>query len=78
MMGMFTPYEYTWVTPGKGLMQIGAFIAVFLGVCYAVKVTYPDRPSYPREYEGGLEKELGGPGALRVSRVSPPLTSRFA
>lgn len=73
MLGMFTPYEYTWVSPAKGLLQIGAFVATFLGMCWVVKATYPDRPAYPREFEGGLEKELGGAGALRVSpRVSLP------
>ena len=69
-LGMFTPYEYTWTTPGKGLAQIGAFIATFLSVCYIVKLTYPDRVTVPREFEDGLEKELGGPGAVRVSFFS--------
>jgi len=70
MMGMFTPYEYTWVSPGKGLMQIGIFVSVFVSVCYAVSKVYPDRVSYPREFEGGLEKELGGAGAIRVRRAT--------
>lgn len=64
---MFTPHVYTWVSPKKGLVQIAAFIATFLSVCYAVKLTYPDKVSYPREFEGGLERELGGSGAVRVS-----------
>lgn len=64
---MFSTYEYTWTTTGKGLFQIGVFISVFLSVCYAVKLTYPDRVAYPREFEGGLERELGGKGAVRVS-----------
>lgn len=66
-LGMFTPFEYTWTTPGKGLLQIGAFVAVFLSVCYTVKLTYPDRVAVPREFEDGLLKELGGAGAVRVS-----------
>ena len=66
---MFSPYEYTWITPGKGLFQIGLFIASFLGLCYVVKLTYPDRVSYPREFEGGLERELGGAGAVRASKA---------
>lgn len=70
ILGMFSTYEYTWVGTGKGLFQIGCFVAVFLSVCYAAKLTYPDRPSYPREYEGGLERELGGAGGIRASRVS--------
>ena len=32
-------------------------------------MTYPDKQSAPREFEGGLERELGGPGALRVSHL---------
>lgn len=74
-MGMFTPYEYTWVPPAKGLLQIGSFVAVFVGLCYTVKAFYPDKKSYPREFVGGLERELGGPGAVRVSL---PLSSRTA
>lgn len=66
-LGMFTPYEYTWTTTGKGLAQIGMFIAAFLTVVYTVKQTYPDRVTVPRTFEDGLERELGGPGALRVS-----------
>ncbi|KAK1830413.1 hypothetical protein QBC39DRAFT_391896 [Podospora conica] len=66
ILGMFSPYEYTWTTPGKGLLQIGAFIVAFFGVLAVVKVTYPDKVSYPREFEGGLLKELGGVGAMRA------------
>ncbi|AEO67913.1 uncharacterized protein THITE_2117090 [Thermothielavioides terrestris NRRL 8126] len=72
ILGMFSPYEYTWITPGKGLFQIGVFVAVFLSVCYAVKLTYPDRASYPREFEGGLERELGGPGGVRARMPGDP------
>ncbi len=67
ILGMFTPYEYTWIAPGKGLFQIGLFIAAFLSVVGLVKLNLPEAPAYPREFEGGLERELGGPGALRVS-----------
>lgn len=66
MLGMFSPHEYTWTTTGPALLMIGAFIAVFLGVSGVVYLNYPDRPAYPREFEGGLERELGGPGAVRV------------
>jgi len=45
----------------------GAFISTVLGLSYTVGMLYPDRPSAAKEYEGGLEKELGGPGAVRVS-----------
>ncbi|KAK4192339.1 putative NADH:ubiquinone oxidoreductase 20.1kD subunit [Podospora australis] len=66
ILGMFSTYEYTWVSPGKGALQIAAFIALFLSVVYTVKLTYPDRVSYPREFEGGLERELGGAGGVRA------------
>ncbi len=67
LLGMFTPYEYTWITPGKGLLQIGLVVAAFLSVIGLVKLNMPEYPVYPREFEGGLERELGGPGAVRVS-----------
>ncbi|KAI0173432.1 hypothetical protein GGR52DRAFT_571943 [Hypoxylon sp. FL1284] len=72
LLGMFTPYEYTWISSGKGLAQIGAFIATTVGLCWVVAQVYPDRPSYPREFEGGLERELGGPGALRARAPGDP------
>jgi NADH dehydrogenase (ubiquinone) 1 beta subcomplex subunit 8 len=64
---MFSPEEYTHTKPGKGLFQIGCFVAAVFGLCGVVSMTYPDKPSAPREFEGGLERELGGPNALRVS-----------
>ncbi|KAI1645471.1 uncharacterized protein F4817DRAFT_343434 [Daldinia loculata] len=72
ILGIFSTYEYTWVSPGKGLLQIGAFIATFVGVCWMVGRVYPDKPSFPREFEGGLERELGGPGALRARAPGDP------
>ncbi|ORY66183.1 uncharacterized protein BCR38DRAFT_340298 [Pseudomassariella vexata] len=72
VMGMFTPHEYTWVSPGKGALQVGAFMLTFFGVCYLVAITYPDKQSYPREFEGGLERELGGKGATRARAPGDP------
>ncbi|KAG5951101.1 hypothetical protein E4U53_003775 [Claviceps sorghi] len=66
VLGIFSPYEYTWTKPGPGLVMIGAFVAVFLGLSGLVYLKYPDQPTYPREFEGGLERELGGPGAVRA------------
>ena len=48
---------------------MGCFITTFLGLVGIVSVYYPDRPSVPRTFPDGLEAELGGPGALRVSEV---------
>jgi NADH dehydrogenase (ubiquinone) 1 beta subcomplex subunit 8 len=69
ILGMFSPEEYTHTKPGKGLFQIGCFVAVVFGLCGIVAMTYPDKPSAPREFEGGLERELGGPNAVRVSGI---------
>lgn len=78
ILGMFSPHEYTWVSPAKGALQFGAFVLTFLGVCWVVKATYPDKQSYPREFEGGLERELGGKGAMRVSKLEPSQLSALA
>lgn len=67
---MFSPHQYTWVSNAKGAAQVGAFILTFLGVCMVIRQLYPDKPSFPREFEGGLERELGGPGAIRVRTLS--------
>jgi NADH dehydrogenase (ubiquinone) 1 beta subcomplex subunit 8 len=49
------------------MVLLGTFVASVLGLCGAVSLVYPDRISMPRTFEGGLEAELGGPGAVRVS-----------
>lgn len=55
--------------------MIGTFVAALMGLSGLVYLNYPDRPSYPREFDGGLERELGGPGAVRVSFIRKPRTS---
>ena len=72
ILGMFSPHEYTHTKPGKGLFQIGCFVAAVFGLCGIVAKTYPDKQSAPREFEGGLERELGGPNAVRVSNDCTP------
>jgi NADH dehydrogenase (ubiquinone) 1 beta subcomplex subunit 8 len=67
ILGMFSPEEYTHTKPGKGLFQIGCFVAAVFTLCGVVSLTYPDTPAAPREFEDGLERELGGPHAVRVS-----------
>lgn len=67
ILGIFTTEDYTWTTPGWGAVLVGCFIATFGGVLAVVYQYYPDKPSAPRRFEGGLEKELGGPNAVRVS-----------
>lgn len=67
ILGLFSPEEYTHTKPGMALFQLGCFGVALFGLCAAVYAVYPDKASTPREFEGGLEKELGGPQAVRVS-----------
>ena len=47
--------------------MLGTFVAAVFGLVGVVSIVYPDRISVPKTYEGGLEAELGGPAAVRVS-----------
>lgn len=67
ILGMLSLHEYTHFTPARGFFLMGCFITAVLGLCGVVRMTYPDRPSVPRTFPGGLDKELGGKGALWVS-----------
>ncbi len=66
VLGLFSPYEVHLDHPGNGLFQIGCAVSAFLTICLVVKATLPETPAYPREFEDGLERELGGSGAIRV------------
>lgn len=66
ILGVFSPEQYTHVTPRKGFLHLGFFVAAFLGLCGVVSLYYPDKPSVPKTYADGLEKELGGPNAVPV------------
>ncbi|OBT67641.1 hypothetical protein VE03_03822 [Pseudogymnoascus sp. 23342-1-I1] len=72
ILGLFTPEEYTHTKPATAFFQIGCFITAVFGLCGVVYVLYPDKQSYPKEYEGGLEKELGGPGVTRARKAGDP------
>ncbi|KAJ5631739.1 uncharacterized protein N7484_011839 [Penicillium longicatenatum] len=63
ILGVFSPEQYTHVSAGKGFFHLGCFVVAFLGVCGVVSLYYPDKPSVPKTYVDGLEKELGGPNA---------------
>jgi len=69
ILGVFSLEDYTHMTTSKALLCWAVFIGAVLGLRYAVKATYPDRPSAPKEYEDGLERELGGPGAVRANKA---------
>lgn len=66
ILGVFSPEQYTHVTAGKGFFHLGCFVVAFLGLVGVVSLNYPDKPSAPKAYVDGLEKELGGPNALPV------------
>lgn len=57
------------MTPTQALALWSAFLICVGGLSYAVYLTYPDRPSAPKIYEGGLDRELGGAGSARVSHI---------
>ena len=66
ILGVFSLHDYTHMSPAKVFACWGVFIATVTGLYYTVKANFPGRPSYPKEYEGGLEKEMGGAGAVRA------------
>ena len=70
ILGMFSPEEYTHMTPGWGVVCWGFAVATFLGLLAVVRVNYPDRPAVKRGFEGGLDRELGGEGTVIVSKHS--------
>nr|POE69077.1 hypothetical protein CFP56_72784 [Quercus suber] len=69
ILGIFSPEDYTHFTPGKGLLLWAGFLGAVGFLSAAVYQYLPDRPSAPRTYPGGLEKELGGPRAPRARKT---------
>jgi len=67
LLAVFSTDQYTHFSPGWGGVLMGTFVLSVFGLMGAVYATYPDKPSAPRTFPGGLEEELGGAGALRVS-----------
>ncbi|KAF1954545.1 hypothetical protein CC80DRAFT_594971 [Byssothecium circinans] len=68
IQGAISLHDYNHFTPGWGFVLMGTFIASFFGLCGVVSLTYPDKISVPKEYEDGLEAELGGPRAVRAAK----------
>lgn len=64
---MFSPEEYTHFTSGRAFFLLGCFAASVGALCWVVSKNYPDKPSMPRRFPGGLDRELGGPGTIYVS-----------
>ncbi|KAF2170217.1 hypothetical protein M409DRAFT_19819 [Zasmidium cellare ATCC 36951] len=68
ILGIFSPEEYTHFKPGWGAVLLGTFIASVGVLCGVVYRYYPDQPAVSRTFEDGLEKELGGPLAVRARK----------
>lgn len=64
ILGMMSLHEYTHFTPRRAFFLLGCFVTSFLGLAGVVSLNYPDRPSAQRTFEGGLDRELGGVGAV--------------
>lgn len=83
IMGVFALEQYPGQSTSQALFQIGCFISAVLTLCGVGYFFYPDKPSYPREFPGGLEKELGGPKAMTVryfihrAEVAAPMLMLF-
>lgn len=63
----FSTEQYNFFTPGKAFLLLGCSITTVFLFSGAVGLFYPDKPSVPRTFPDGLEKELGGPNAVPVS-----------
>ncbi|KAF2736486.1 hypothetical protein EJ04DRAFT_462817 [Polyplosphaeria fusca] len=68
ILGVLSLHDYNHFTPGWGGVLWGVFIVTVLGVCGVTAMTYPDKISSPRTFEDGLERELGGPKAIRARK----------
>ncbi|KAH7052324.1 hypothetical protein B0J12DRAFT_70521 [Macrophomina phaseolina] len=68
VLAIFSPEEYTHFKPNWGWVLFGAFWTTFGSFCAVTYYLRPDKPSAPRTFPDGLEKELGGPGALRARK----------
>jgi NADH dehydrogenase (ubiquinone) 1 beta subcomplex subunit 8 len=73
ILGMFSLYDYNHLSTARiGVMWLG-FLSCIGALSYAVYMVYPDRPAVPKEYEGGLDRELGGMGAVRAFKKGDTL-----
>ncbi|KAL9069214.1 MAG: hypothetical protein Q9157_006232 [Trypethelium eluteriae] len=68
ILGVFSTEDYSHFTPAWGAVLFGTFVGsvlVLLGVVYQF---YPDKPTTPRTFPGGLERELGGPHTVTAPK----------
>ena len=68
-LGIFSTEPYTHFKPGHGAVLLGTFIASVFVLMGLVRQYYPDTPAVPRTFPGGLDRELGGAGAVPVSQA---------
>jgi NADH dehydrogenase (ubiquinone) 1 beta subcomplex subunit 8 len=66
ILGTFTLHDYTHFTTAQASLGWAGFISFILGLTYIASWTKPEKPAWPKEYEDGLNWEMGGHGALRV------------
>ncbi|EEH38588.1 hypothetical protein PAAG_08315 [Paracoccidioides lutzii Pb01] len=59
---------YTHFKPGKGLFLLGCAAGSVLLLSGIISLCYSDKPSAPRTFPDGLERELGGPSTVRARR----------
>lgn len=66
ILATFSTEPYTHFTAGKGFFLLGCATSTILLLSGAVYLTYPDKPSVPRTFPDGLDKELGGNSTMLV------------
>lgn len=76
ILGMLSLEENAHFKPAQAFFLLGCSIATVLALCGVVSFIYPDKPSVPRTFPGGLEEELGGSGTLPVSLTNNSMIIR--
>lgn len=69
ILGTFSTESYTHFKAPKAFFLLGCSIVTVFAFSGVVSFFYPDKPSAPRTFEDGLETELGGANAVRVSSL---------
>lgn len=72
ILGVVSPHHYDFATSRQVFTWWAGAFTVFFSVYGIVYLVYPENPAVPKDYEGGLERELGGPGAVRARRPGDP------
>ncbi|PGH10147.1 hypothetical protein AJ79_05502 [Helicocarpus griseus UAMH5409] len=64
ILTILSPEEYTHFKPAKAFFLLGCAATAVLTLSGVVSLYYSDKPSVPRTFPDGLEKELGGPSTM--------------